>query len=422
MSRFQIAPGVHVTELAGDKFKRCKISIYMALPGRRETATALAILPNLLSRSCEDIPDALMLSRRLFEMYGADLSATSFQAGANRVVALGISGIKNAYALEGEDLEGEYLSLLCTLLFAPKLAGGVFDPADVDVEKTKQADFLKSEMNDKRSYCLRQARRKLFGDSPHGLESAGYLADIEALTPADIFACYRELLQKAQFEVMVCGADGQKAGEMVVKQLAAISRAPLVLSAAEAVGIWPQQQDYKEPMDTAQGKLCLLFSSGRLPDPAETAAMRMATLALGALPTSRLFMNVREKQSLCYYCACSYSGYSGTLCIDSGIDHANAQKAAAAIVKELHTLQNEPISEEEMDNARRALRNSFTAAADSPDALESWTINERLRGSGTSLEEAAALAEKVTREEIRAALAQFRPAVEYTLTQKEAEA
>lgn len=420
MKRNQFAPGAFVTGVPGDKFKRSLVAIHLVLASERETATALAVLPHVLERRCEAIPDPIALSRRLFDLYGAELSVESYTAGASRVLTMAISGLKNEFALADEDLTGSYIDLLAGLLFAPKLEEGAFAAEDVEIEKEKQADYLRSEMNDKRGYCLRQARRRLYGDSLLGIESAGYLEEIPAVTPAGLHAAWQDLLRRAQIEVMVCGASPDTAAGALRGWLAKIDRAPEALPQRAVVPGGAPFAKEEEPMDTSQGKLCIICTGGSVTDARGEAVMRVANALLGGLPTSRLFVNVREKQSLCYYCASSYAALKGTLTIDSGIDHENAMRAAEAMLQELRVLQAELVSEEEIATARRAIANSFSAGKDSPDALVGWAFNEQLRGSGLTLDEAAVLVEQVSREDVRDALAAFGPAIEYVITKKEA--
>ncbi len=419
MNRVEVAPGAFVTEVPGDKFKRGLVQMSLVCESKRETASALAVLPHVLERRCQMIPDTMALSRRLFDLYGADLSADSYTAGAARVVSVGVSGIKNKFAMNSEDLAGEYLNLLFALGFHPLLENGVFTGEDTQIERDKQADYLKSEMNDKRSYCLRQGRRKLFGASPLGIEGAGYLEDMPAVTPAALAAVWKDLLQTAQVEMFCCGVPAEKAAAALQTQLAFLSRNPVALPARMAAPKAKEMEAFTEPMDTAQGKLCIMATGGGVGNVESDAVLRVANAVLGGLPTSRLFMNVREKQSLCYYCASSYAALSGVLTMDSGIEHKNADKAAEAMLAELTALQGTPPTDAEMDDAKRAIVNSFNAAKDAPDAMAGFSFVELLKGTGQTLDEAAAAVQAVTKEQVRDALTAFSPAVRYTITKKE---
>ncbi len=419
MLRKEIAPGAFLTQVQGEKFKRSLMVAHLVVPGKRESASALALLPHVLERRCAAIPDPLALSRHLFDLYGAECAAESFMVGPNRVLTVAVSCLKNRYALAGEDLEGACAELLCNLLFAPVLENGAFAEEDVAIEREKQVDYLRSEMNEKRSYCLRQARRALLGDSPLGLESAGYLDEMPAITPQKLFAAYTELLETAQLEVVCCGTEGETLEAQVQGRLQGLNRRPASPTGRMAAAKSPEFTHLSEAMETAQGKLCILATSGQVQDARGEAVMRVASALLGGLPSSRLFLNVREKQSLCYYCVSNYAAMQGVLTMDSGVDHKDAKRAAAAILHELETMQKTPVNAEELQAAHSALRNLFSASKDSPDALVSWVFNEQMRGSNRSLDEAMEMVLSVSAAEVQAALAGFSPALQYVITGKE---
>lgn len=418
MKRIEIAPGAYVTELDGEKFKRCKIAVHLVVPGSRGNATRLALLPHLLDRSCAAIPDPMQLSRRLFELYGAEIASESYTSGANRVVTIGISGLKNAYAMQGEDLEAEYLNLVGQILFAPKLENGVFSAEEVAIEKEKMADYLRSEMNEKRTYCLQQARRRLFGNSPMGIESSGYLEDVKEIDGENLFSAYKELLSTAQIEAFVVGIAAEKVAAVLRPYLEGIQRAPVAITKPEAVEAAAGFEQYTEPMDTVQGKLCIMCASGKTADTRRFAVMRVASAILGGMATSRLFTNVREKQSLCYYCTSSYAGQSGVLTMDSGVDHANRERAAAAMLHELRRMQEELVEEEELRNALDALATGFTSVNDNLNASENLAFAERMRGSEQTVDELLKLIKSVTCEEVREAMAEFVPVLQYAIVGK----
>ncbi len=416
MLRKEIGTGAYITSVPGEKFKRNLLVVHLVVPGAREKANELALLPHVLERRCAAIADPMVLSRKLFDLYGAELSAESYMAGQNRVLSLAVSGLKNEFALAGEDLESSYIELCCQMLFEPFLENGVFAGEDVDIERAKQVDYLKSELNDKRSYCLRQAGRALYGGTPLGIESAGYLGEMEKVTPESLYEAYTELLKTARIEVTCCGIAAEKAENTLLKHLEATVRTPLAPAMRTVVQTPATFETKSEAMDTAQGKLCIISTNGKKADARADAVMRLAGALLGGIPTSRLFMNVREKQSLCYYCACSYMPLRGTLTMDSGIDHKDALRAAEAMLHELAQMQKEPVTQAELAAAKLAIKNSFLAAKDSPDALAAWVFNEQLRESNLELDEAMALIESVSAKEVQEALAAFQPSLQYVLT------
>ena len=205
MRRTEIAPGVHLSWDPAQKFNRCRISIHFAFPARRETATAHALLPLLMERGYEDCPDMTQMTKKLARLYGADLTVDARPLGANHNLCVSVTGIKDRFALEGEALTREYAALALGTAFHPYFVGGVFDPEAVAIEKQMLKKALEDEINDKRLYCLHQANREFFGDSPAGVRQEGYLEEVDGLTPAMLTAAYRQMLRTANIELLVLG-------------------------------------------------------------------------------------------------------------------------------------------------------------------------------------------------------------------------
>ena len=173
MERTLIAPGVHLSCDPAEKFNRCRISIHFAFPAQRATATAHALLPLVLERGYADCPDMTLLTKKLAKLYGADLTVDARPMGCNHNLCVSVTGIKDRFALEGEPLTREYASIALGAAFHPAFVGGVFDPQAVEIEKQMLKKALEDEVNDKRIYCLRQANREFFGDSPAAVRQEG---------------------------------------------------------------------------------------------------------------------------------------------------------------------------------------------------------------------------------------------------------
>ena len=123
MKRMEIAPGVHLSWDPAQKFNRCRVSIHFALPAKRETATAHALLPLVMERGYADCPDMTQLTKKLARLYGADLTVDARPMGANHNLCVSVTGIKDQFALEGEPLTQEYAELALGTAFTPILWG-----------------------------------------------------------------------------------------------------------------------------------------------------------------------------------------------------------------------------------------------------------------------------------------------------------
>ena len=222
------------------------------------------------------------------------------------------------------------------------------------------------------------------------MRQEGYLEEVDGLTPAMLTAAYRQMLRTANIELLVLGCDAAQTAairDALLAELACIDRAPLPLvenMAMPAIAPVHKTENY----DMVQAKLCMLFTLGQPMQPQQLAAVRLAMALYGGSVTSRLFLNVRERDHLCYYCSSSFQSFTGSMAVNSGVEHADAAHAEQAILKELADLCTGPITDEEFEDCRRGLLSGMNGVEDSLGGIESWYYIEVLRadpepGAGT---------------------------------------
>lgn len=419
MKRTLIAPGVHLSCDAAAKFNRCRISIHFAFAAQRSRATAHALLPFVLERGYAACPDMTQLSKKLARLYGADLTVDARPMGASRNLCVSVTGIKSRFALEGEDLAREYAAIALGTAFHPYFVGGEFDPQAVEIEKQMLKQSLEDELGDKRLYCQRQADRLFFGDESPAVRQEGRLEEVDSIKPASLTAAYREMLRTANIELVALGCEEKQTEEIksaLLAELALIDRAPAAL--APNIAMPRQTPVHKvERFDMAQAKLCMLFTFGAPVRPEQLPALRLAMAVYGGSVTSRLFLNVREKQHLCYYCSPAFQTFTSSMAVSSGVEPADARRAEQAILHELDALCSGSITEEELEDSRRSLLAGMAGVEDSLGGIETWYVLEAYRGGAarTPAEARAALA-AVTAQQVQAVLRELTLSVSYLLT------
>ena len=235
-------------------------------------------------------------------------------------------------------------------------------------------------------------------------------------------AAYREMLRTAHIELIVLGCDDaetERVKNALLAELSQFERAPLPL--AENLAMPRREALHKtEKFDTTQAKLCMLFTLGEPMRPDQLAAVRLAMALYGGSVTSRLFLNVRERDHLCYYCSSSFQSFTGSMAVNSGVEHADAARAEAAVLKELADLCDGPITDEELEDCRRSLLSGMTGLEDTLGGIETWYYMEVLRGGPIQTpDDARAALCAVTKDDVRAILRALTLSVSYCLTREE---
>lgn len=389
-------PAAVLRSYTDSRFKTMKLSVNMLVPLKRDTAALYGILPGLVTRATKEYPDLLSLNRRLSELYGASLSAGVRRIGGFHCLSLGVEGISSRYAFGGEDMLEELSQILYSALFSPlKGEDGLFPEEHFRQEKRQLLELKEAELSDKISYAHQQCEALLFAGKEWGVDRYGTKEDVEALAREPLSEAWDKLLSSAQFEIVALGDCAPRA-ENFQHRFAQVGTpqtlGALPFEAAEEVRRKTEQQ----PL--SQSKLSMGFRVNAKPE--ERRLYQLMSAVWGGTPSSKLFLNVREKMGLCYYCSSSYSPLSRALYVESGVETENLQKAENEILNQLYRLQNGEVTDEELLSAKLSLCNSFRSVGDSLNAMASWCLSGAFSAEEETLDQAAQKVMACTKDQV----------------------
>lgn len=396
-----LGSGIQLCAAQTDRFKTCRISAAFALPLRKETAAANAILPYLLHRSCREFPQPNLLNRRLAELYGARLSADVSKLGENQMLRIQISAIDDRFSLGGEKVAQQCAELLASLFFDPALEGGVFSQADIDREKRLLIETLESEKNDKRLYALRRCEALMCQTEAFGLDRLGTREAIEALNPQTVTETYRNMLKTAKVQLnMIGSADPTRAVEKMRAGFAGIARESIAECKTNVITKATDVRMFEERLPINQGKLVMGLRAGVAEPDDDVIQTRVMTDVFGGGPHSRLFANVREKLSLCYYCSARYNAAKGVIFVQSGIEEKNKEKAIEEIKRQLAVVGAGEVEAKDFEASKKSLTDAYRGVGDTPEGLDAWYTTQMLRPRILTPEEYVRRIECVTPEQV----------------------
>ena len=419
--RVQVGEGIHFSRITDPKFKHNRLSINFILPLDKAAASDNAVVPFVLRMGCKALPDFSSLNARLGELYGASLDAGVVKFGGYQVMEVSIRFLDNRYALEGEDLTGECAALLAGIALEPKLdSAGLLDEKDVALQRRYVQDTIEAEINDKRPYAISQCIQEMCAGEPVAVKTYGYPDTAEAITPNSATVAYRNMLRVAPIEIIFTGSGNpDTARELLSAAFKGIERQPVDCPPIKLRPTAQSVREKTETMEVGQGKLVMGMRCGELTTQRELNAARMFSAMYGGTAFSKLFLNVREKLSLCYYCASRFDSTTRLMMVDSGIEAANKQKAQDEIMAQLGAVTRGEFTDEELANTKLLLSNSILSTTDSAGALEGWYMAQILRGQSLSPQQDIENINTVTREEVIEAAGKVTLDTVYFLTGEE---
>lgn len=398
--RKTLCTGVNFTAIHDERFKQNQLSISFLLPLNRETASVNALLPLVLRHGCREFPDMTLLNVRLKELYGAHLDGNASKRGEVQIVTLYCDSLGDSYAFGGEHILEECAALLRSVIFDPALEGGAFKAGSIEIEKKNLVDMIDSQLNDKRHYATKRLKEEMCKNEAYGVSELGHREDVAAITPETLYEAWSFMLSKARAEIFVLGpGDTHNVEKLFADSFSSINRDTVCEISTQVIKTAENVKTIEENLPVTQAKLVMGLRAG-IASPENTDAMQLACAILGGTPQSKLFANVREKMSLCYYCLSYFERQKGLVIIDSGIESQNYEKAKTEILRQLDELKMGNFTDDELRFAKLSLQNSFTQVNDSLDAMNLYYLGGAICGPVRTPAQAADSIMKVLRKDV----------------------
>lgn len=404
-----LLPGVHLTAVHTTKFKTCALGITLLTPLQSETASLNALIPMVLRRGTERHPDMETLSAALDELYGGAIEPTVRKKGSVQCIGFTGSFLDDAYTPGGEPILESAAALMGELLLHPLKQDGGFRTEYVEGERSNLVDRIRAQVNDKRQYSVQRLIQLVCADEPAGIDKLGDEASAAAVQAGALWDGYQTLLRQASVELYYCGgAPLERVEAALLRALQGLGQQGerMVVSSAPISAHVPQDAPRleEEAMDVTQGKLSLgLRTGGVTAHSPEFPALMVLNAVYGGTPTAKLFLNVREKLSLCYYASSMLEKFSGLMVVSSGIEFDKYEAAKAEILAQLENCRAGKIEEWELIGARQSVISALRTSMDAQGRLEEHWLGQAVAGLTEGPEELAGRVEQVTMDQVVAA-------------------
>ena len=401
IKRFELSDGVIGNFIPTTRFKTARLSVSFYVPMREDTASAYALLPFILTGCGKEYPTSRIISRHLDNLYNAALACECTKMGDLQLLSVSITCMENKYALDGSDIILKCANMLSSLIFNPLCDEGGFEEQNFEKEKRLMIERIDSEINNKRSYALSRCVAEVCKGEPCSIPRYGSRQGQVELTRGELYAAWETLLRTAYVRIgYLASEENEKVFDILGKAFSDLDRKvvninnPIVSPAKETVS------EIHDRMPVKQGKLVLGFRTNIHGGDKDTYKVMVTTDLFGGGPYSRLFDNVREKMSLCYYCAARANRGKGYMTVDSGVEFDNMDKTHNEILNQLDIVCKGEFDDEALAASKRALCDTFRGAEDSQPLIDRWHADRLFVADAPSPDEVATLINSVTKEDV----------------------
>ncbi len=402
MNTKKLSHGLRVCYHKTTQFKTSVVSLNIITP-LDSKASHKALLIHLLARTNKNYPTITDMNRKLASLYGAVISPAVQKIGESQVLTLSLICIDDRFALNKEQILSEGVKLLLDCLFTPDITLKGFKEDNMAREKRLLCEKIDSENDDKIHFAYKRMIEEMCCDENYGISELGTKEEINNITGEDVFSVWKQLLLFSQMQINVTG----NFSEAVIEDTVATYFEKLERKNTDIVDVHTEfitesygSKTVTEKQKVQQGKLVIGMRAGMTYDMDNFAAIKVMTAIFGSGTFSKLFTNVREKMSLCYYCSARLIANKGIIAVQSGVETENIGKALEAIRHELDEVRSGNFTDEDIKAAKLSLKDSYSSVSDSVMTINSWFTSQCLSGEFLTPEDYINMIENVSREEI----------------------
>ena len=402
----ELKKGVTIHNITTNKFKTNLYAVFLALPLERENVTKNALITAILRRGTQNIQSQNLISQKLEEMYGASFDCGIEKTGDNHIMKFYLEAINEEFIPEKEELTKKCIDILFDIIFNPLVENNGFKLEYVESEKNNLKQIIESKIDNKRVYAFERCIEEMFKGEPYGLYKYGYVEDLEKITPQNLYEYYKKLINECKIDIFVSGTiDNKKVNELIenneeIKKLKE-REAKYVINTEKT-----KQRDSKETntieehMQVGQGNLVIGLDVNYKNENCRYIAS-VYNAILGGGSNSKLFQNVREKESLAYTAGSTFRRQKNVIFIRCGIEIANFEKALETIKMQLTDIQEGKFSDEDLNNSKELIIESIRGINSEQDTEITYYYGQELSDSFTTLNEYTEKINQVTTDEIK---------------------
>lgn len=383
----QINENVTLHYIPMPKLKTSAMGIYIHRPLTSDEAAKNGLIPFVLKRGTLKYQNTEEISKKLDDLYGATLRAGVIKKGLDHIISFTAETISEKYVPYKEPLFLELTELMLSVLLEPVTKDGAFLPEYVEQEKKNNIENVENIINDKRSYAALRCCQEMFSGTDLAVSKYGTVEEIKAVNPKDLYEHYKNVLTSSPIDIILSGEwETEKIADMIKEAFSKLQLKCGEIKKTKAFVSDREVRNFEESMEVAQGKISMGFVTGIDSTSEEYWSMMVANSIFGGGAHSKLFNNVREKLSLCYYASSGMGRYDGAIVVNAGIECENFKKAYDEILVQLDDLKAGKVSELEYVSSINAIVNSLKSCRDDQYAMQSFWLSEKVSGENRDLD------------------------------------
>jgi len=404
IKNIEIKKGINLHIIKTNKFKTNLLAVFLSTPLEKEKVTYNALIPAVLRRGSMKMPTQEEISIALEEMYGASFDCGIDKIGDDQVLKFYLETINNEFLPEKEDNLNEAINILLEVIFNPLINNNEFNKEYIESEIKNLKQVIEGRKDSKATYASERCIEEMYKNMPYSLYKYGDLSDLDKINSINLYEQYMNLLNNCKIDIFVSGDIEEDIKDKIInneniQKLNERKPVYVINNKDSRKKEEKEEQEVSESMDINQGKLIIGLDILEENDMDKYIAL-VYNAILGGIPTSKMFQNVREKNSLAYTASSSFIRQKANIFIKCGIDIENYEKALEIIKEQLEDMKKSKFTDKNIEEAKTNIISTINFIPEEQDTELMYYFSQELSGYEMGYEEYINKINSITRDDI----------------------
>lgn len=383
-----------------NKFKTINMSIIFRDKIKKEDITIRNFLSDILVYSNNKYKKRKQMKQKQQDLYSVGLSTKTYRLGNYYNNEFNLNFLDEKYSEEG--MFEQSIEFLSDIIFNPNITNKSFDKTSFEIIKENTKKQIESIKENTSKYSMIRLLENMDKNMPYAYHSFGYMEDLEKITPESLYEYYLGFINKNMIDIFIIGNIDFNQTENIIKEKFKFRtfKTKPIDTIIKHKKIRKTIKKLVEEEKIAQSKLAIGCKIGDITEFERNYVLTLYNIILGGGSNSKLFEDIREKNSLCYNVYSSPYKLDSILLIGAGIARKNADKTIRLVKKNLKDMEKGLFDEESIKKAQNKYISSVNSIEEYPLMLISSYYAMELLGTDEP-EERKKQIMKVTYEDIK---------------------
>jgi len=400
----EIKKGIDLHVIKTNKFKTNLLSVFLSTQLEKETVTKNALIPAILRRGSKNMVSQDEISIALEEMYGASFDCGIDKIGDDQVLKFYLETVNNEFLPNEEDNLKEAIKILLEVIFNPLVENEEFKNEYVESEINNLKQVIEGRKDSKATYAYERCIEEMYKNQPYSLYKYGSIEDLRGINSKNLYEQYIDVINNCKIDIFISGNVDESVKEDIlsnenIQKLQERDAIYVVNNKDSRLKEKKEEKEVSESMDINQGKLIIGLDILDETDKDKYTAL-IYNAILGGIPTSKMFQNVREKNSLAYTASSSFIRQKANVFIKCGIDIENYEKALEIIKEQIEDMKKGEFTDKNIEEAKTNIISTINFIPDEQDTELMYYFSQELSGYEMGYKEYIEKINSITKEDI----------------------